>query len=234
MISALHLLFRQNVLWLVLFSVTFVFSLFDVLSTPAIAVVANTEEVAAEPLPPGSVIEYHPQDQTVTVEVRAIPLEQLLGQLTEQTDVYFRLMPPAKEAAKLGVSRSFVRMPLEQAITQLVGRANTARIYSSHIDSSGRAQLLLVEVQILALGEQFEPIASSSSPTPRSSRPVVAKPQGPGPSRAPLPSRVMALPPDDAERAARKLQRRQQKLEAQQNPVPKSVKRRSQQNQRPR
>lgn len=103
--------------------------------------------------PTGAMIEYHQQDQTLTLHASAVPLRQLLDALSAQTRIRFKPPAPATEFDDRAVSCSFDRMPLERAIKQILGPSNTAMIYNSRRTSSGDdAQPVLAEVQVIDLG----------------------------------------------------------------------------------
>ena len=192
------------------------------LLTPDHLLAQSSSDVASEPLPASTVIEYNPRDQTLTVQLRALPLGQLLRLLTEETGVRFRLFPSAAQSAGQVITRSFDRVPLERALKQLVGRANSAMVYTSQRDSSGHIRVVLTEVQILGVGEQVEPIITSRPRTTplRADRPTPLHRSNPPPV-------IVHQPLSPSEQDARRIARRKMKKEEKENAQPKSAKRRS-------
>ena len=118
----------------------------------------------AEDHPPANrvVLDYNAKDQTLSIHTIApLPLTQLLSLLTEETGIRFRLNSLAQEKAKQPVAHSFDRLPMERAISRLLGHANTAMIYTGQPGPSGRTRPVLAEVHIVALGDQIEPIIAT-------------------------------------------------------------------------
>ncbi len=125
---------------------------------PALAQTA----AATPPLPTGSVIEYHPADQTMTVHVASMPLRQLLDAVTAQTAIHFRPPAPMQAFDNRPITRSFDRMPMERAIKQLLGPSNTAMIYGAQQTASRHGDTIVIrEVRVIDLG--VIPITASTA-----------------------------------------------------------------------
>ena len=97
-------------------------------------------------------VSYNPKDQTLTVHVTSMPLNQLLESITSQTGVRFRTSSAANRFDGRPVTGSFDHLPLEQGIKQLLGPSNTAMLYGEQAATAGQPKrIVLQEVRVVDL-----------------------------------------------------------------------------------
>jgi len=117
-------------------------------------------QTAIPAAPSGSPIEYHANQQTLTVHLNGLPLNQVMEELSKQTHIRFRPPDPAHTFDSRPVTASFERMPIERAIKQLLGPSNTAMLYGTTQSTEGIKPRLL-EVRVLDLG--IIPVVATSA-----------------------------------------------------------------------
>lgn len=132
----------------------------------------QTDGATASP-PSGAAITYDVKDQTLTLNVTAMPPRQVLDAISTQSNIRFRLPASAPELDSRRITRSFERMALERAIKQLLGPSNTAMIYGTRKKTGNQeATTVLTEVRVLDMG--LIPVVASTTETTTNQAPAVS------------------------------------------------------------
>jgi hypothetical protein len=111
----------------------------------------------------GPAVDYHPDNRTLSVHLNGLPLNQVMDELSKQTQIRFRPPPPDHTFDSRPVTASFDRMPIERAIKQLLGPSNTAMLYGT-AQQPGGGKPRLMEVRVLDLGV-IPVLATSETPS---------------------------------------------------------------------
>jgi hypothetical protein len=137
------------------------------LASSPVFIKVNAQTVSPTTVSGTAVIDYQQDDQTLTVHLNGMPLDQVLETLSKQTHIHFLPPDPAKTFDSRPVTATFERMPIERAIKQLLGPSNTAMLYGTARHAGGGTTPRLLEVRVLDLG--VVPIVATnveSAPSP--------------------------------------------------------------------